>query len=90
MSYWNETEMHLDVRGKLHENVVQLYTEGVPTKRFFCIYTFSSKLYNTCYIDILLYFLITIQLCKCTGRGPRGAKDTDYPNGNLAGGIKNE
>ena len=38
-----------------------------------------TKDYDTHYIYILLYFLITIQLYNTTGRGPQGSKDSDYP-----------
>ena len=36
------------------------------------------KNYNTCYIYVLLYFLITLQQYNTTGTGPQGAKDNDY------------
>ena len=34
--------------------------------------------YNTCYIYVLLYFLITLQHYNTTGTGPQGARDNDY------------
>ena len=37
------------------------------------------KSYTTCYIYVLLYFLITLQQYRTTGTGPQGARDDDYP-----------
>ena len=44
--------------------------------RFFYIH---MKNYNTCYIYVLLYFLITLQQYNTTGTRPQGARDNDYP-----------
>ena len=35
--------------------------------------------YNTCYIYVLLYFLITLQQYNTTGTRPQGARENDYP-----------
>ena len=37
------------------------------------------KNYTTCYIYVLLYFLITLQQYHTTATGPQGARDNDYP-----------
>ena len=36
-------------------------------------------LLSKCYIYILLFFLIAIQLYSTSGAGPKGARDNDYP-----------
>ena len=48
----------------------------LETWLFFSIHI---KNYTTCYIYVLLYFLITRQQYNTTGTGPQGARDDDYP-----------
>ena len=45
----------------------------------FIFFSIHIKNYTTCYIYVLLYFLITRQQYNTTGTGPQGARDDGYP-----------
>ena len=60
----------------LSQNYATFWQIGHRGRVFFNIHI---KNYTTCYIYVLLYFLITLQQYHTTGTGPQGARDNDYP-----------
>ena len=59
------------------QNYETVHGGCIPSKNKFFLYPYKN--YNTCYIYVLLYFLITLQQYNTTGTRPQGAKDNDYP-----------
>ena len=67
---------HLAILQKCLDHTICLY-RSLSEKFDFFLYPYKN--YNTCYIYVLLYFLITLQQYNTTGTRPQGAKDNDYP-----------